>query len=97
LPAPPGRNAVARLPLAASTGALYLVPAVALAVAYAWLGEVPHPVELLGGALSNGGVALIHRRPPAAQAPAGTTRFAEPSTVAVPAGLPGSMRGQSEA
>ncbi|MBD2897565.1 hypothetical protein amrb99_65290 [Actinomadura sp. RB99] len=53
--------AVARLPLAASTAALYLVPPVALIVSFAWLGEVPHPVELLGGAVSAAGVILIHR------------------------------------
>lgn len=88
--------AVARLPIAASTGALYLVPPVTLAVAYVWLGEVPHPVELLGGAISIGGVALIHRRRPAAHGRAATTLSAEPSSVAVPAGLPGSMRGQPE-
>ncbi|MDL4818365.1 DMT family transporter [Actinomadura opuntiae] len=53
--------AVARLPLAASTAALYLVPPVALVVSFVWLGEVPHPVELLGGAVSAAGVILIHR------------------------------------
>ncbi|GIH16326.1 DMT family transporter [Rugosimonospora africana] len=100
--------AVARLPLAASTAALYLVPPVALAVAYVWLGEVPHPAELLGGAISICGVVLIHRRRPVLdrsgsarlpprhgpdQSPA---RAAPAPTVGVPAGLPGSMRGQSE-
>ncbi|QKG24116.1 DMT family transporter [Actinomadura verrucosospora] len=53
--------AVARLPLAASTAALYLVPPVALAVSFVWLGEVPHPIELAGGAVSAAGVILIHR------------------------------------
>ncbi|MBL1082495.1 EamA family transporter [Streptomyces actinomycinicus] len=60
--------AVARLPLAASTAALYLVPPVALLVAFVWLGEVPHAVELLGGAVVVAGVVLINhrrRRPPA--------------------------------
>ncbi|GAA1731195.1 DMT family transporter [Streptomyces yatensis] len=54
--------AVARLPLAASTAALYLVPPVALAVSFVWLGEVPHPIELTGGAVSVAGVILINRR-----------------------------------
>ncbi|MCL3997855.1 DMT family transporter [Streptomyces lavenduligriseus] len=54
--------AVARLPLAASTAALYLVPPVALLVSFVWLGEIPHPVELLGGAVVVAGVVLINRR-----------------------------------
>ncbi len=53
--------AVARLPLAASTGALYLVPPVALAVSYVWLSEQPRPVQLLGGAVTIAGVVLINR------------------------------------
>ncbi|MFF5471587.1 DMT family transporter [Streptomyces achromogenes] len=54
--------AVARLPLAVSTAALYLVPPVALLVSFVWLGEIPHPVELLGGAVVVAGVVLINRR-----------------------------------
>ncbi|MGK5552583.1 DMT family transporter [Actinomadura kijaniata] len=54
--------AVARLPLAASTAALYLVPPVALVISLLWLGEVPHPIELVGGAVSVAGVILINRR-----------------------------------
>lgn len=53
--------AVARLPLTASTAALYLVAPVALAVSFVWLGEVPGPIELLGGAVSVFGVVLINR------------------------------------
>lgn len=53
--------AVARLPLAASTAALYLVAPVALAVSFVWLGEVPGPIELLGGVVSVFGVVLINR------------------------------------
>ncbi|WP_431896693.1 DMT family transporter [Nonomuraea sp. bgisy101] len=60
--------AVARLPLSASTAALYLVPPVALVVSFVWLGEVPHPVELAGGAVTVLGVVLINRRA-AAKAP----------------------------
>ncbi|MFF5900859.1 DMT family transporter [Streptomyces argenteolus] len=54
--------AVARLPLAASTAALYLVPPVALCIAFVWLGEVPHFIELVGGAVSVAGVIVINRR-----------------------------------
>lgn len=57
--------AVARLPLAVSTAALYLVPPVALLVSFAWLGEVPHPVEVAGGAVTVAGVVHINRRRPA--------------------------------
>ncbi|HEY2671710.1 MAG TPA: DMT family transporter [Rugosimonospora sp.] len=81
--------AVARLPIAASTAALYLIPPVTLAVAYVWLGEVPHPIELVGGLISICGVALIHRRGPApgesaaresaAREPAARSRANEPS------------------
>ncbi|MEU9393696.1 DMT family transporter [Streptomyces sp. NPDC048324] len=72
--------AVARLPMAASTAALYLVPPVALLVSFVWLGETPHPLELLGGAVSVAGVVLINRRKPAA---AGTeTDVAAPEPVA---------------
>lgn len=53
--------AVARGPGASATAALYLVPPVALIVALAWLGEVPHPVELAGGALGVAGVVLVNR------------------------------------
>lgn len=53
--------AVARLPLAVSTAALYLVPPVALAVSFAWLGEVPRPPAALGGAVGGLGVVLINR------------------------------------
>ncbi|MEU2223395.1 DMT family transporter [Streptomyces sp. NPDC018347] len=83
--------AVARLPLAVSTGALYLVPPVALFVSFLWLGEVPHPVELLGGAVVVAGVVLINRRratgaePPAtagrADDGAGTREHTGPASV----------------
>ncbi|WP_181805829.1 DMT family transporter [Streptomyces shenzhenensis] len=79
--------AVARLPVAASTAALYLVPPVALLVSFAWLGEAPHPLELLGGAVSVAGVVLINRREPAAagtDADAGAPEPAAPRAAARP-------------
>lgn len=53
--------AVARGSVASATAALYLVPPFALIVAFGWLGEVPHPVELAGGLLGVAGVVLVNR------------------------------------
>ncbi|MFE5036926.1 DMT family transporter [Streptomyces sp. NPDC056683] len=58
--------AVARLPLAVSTGALYLVPPVALVVAFVWLSEIPHPLEVAGGTVIISGVVLLNHRSPTA-------------------------------
>jgi drug/metabolite transporter (DMT)-like permease len=52
-------HAVARLPIATSTSLLYLVPAVAVLIAFVWLGETPHVTELLGGLVVVAGVILI--------------------------------------
>ncbi|GAA1748408.1 DMT family transporter [Aeromicrobium alkaliterrae] len=51
--------AVARLPVITSTSLLYLVPAVAIAIAYVWLGEVPLRSELVGGLVVIAGVAIV--------------------------------------
>jgi drug/metabolite transporter (DMT)-like permease len=51
--------AVANLPVATSTSLLYLVPPVAVVIAFVWLGEVPHASELLGGVVVLAGVVLI--------------------------------------
>lgn len=59
--------AVARGTVAGATAALYLVPPVAVLVAFVWLGETPGAVELLGGAIGICGVALINRGTAAAQ------------------------------
>jgi drug/metabolite transporter (DMT)-like permease len=52
--------AVARMDVGRATTALYLVPAVAILIAYAWLGQAPGPVELAGGAVALGGVVLAN-------------------------------------
>ncbi|TPX03364.1 EamA family transporter, partial [Schumannella luteola] len=51
--------AVGRMPVAISTSLLYLVPPVAVLIAWAWLGELPVPAELLGGAIVIIGVVVI--------------------------------------
>lgn len=51
--------AVGRLPVAISTSLLYLVPPVAVLIAWIWLGEIPVPAELIGGLLVLIGVVTI--------------------------------------
>ena len=53
--------AVARLPVAASTSLLYLVPPVAVLIAFVWLGELPYWSELLGGVVVILGVVIVNR------------------------------------
>jgi drug/metabolite transporter (DMT)-like permease len=66
--------AVARLPVTVATGSLYLIPPIAVLIGYVWLGDTPHPIELVGGAVALVGVSYANaslRRPAAkpAQAP----------------------------
>jgi drug/metabolite transporter (DMT)-like permease len=77
---------VARYSVTVATAALYLVPVVAVAVSFVWLGEVPRPIELIGGAVSIAGVVLISVRkegqatiesPPAGTEPRGKLRPAK--------------------
>ena len=51
--------AVRALPVAASTSLLYLVPGVAVLIAFLWLGERPTSVEAIGGLVIVAGVALL--------------------------------------
>jgi drug/metabolite transporter (DMT)-like permease len=55
--------AVSRTTIARSTSALYLVPVVALILAWLWLGERPSPLAVVGGALAVVGVILARRQP----------------------------------
>lgn len=55
--------AVARMPMAVSTSLLYLVPLVAVLIAWVWLAELPIPAEFFGGAVVIVGVATISLGP----------------------------------
>jgi drug/metabolite transporter (DMT)-like permease len=55
--------AVARMPVGRVTTSLYLVPAAAIVISLAWLGQVPRPAELGGGAVALAGVVLASSRP----------------------------------
>jgi drug/metabolite transporter (DMT)-like permease len=51
--------AMANLQVATSTSLLYLVPPVAVFIAFVWLGEIPQAGELLGGLVAIAGVVLV--------------------------------------
>jgi drug/metabolite transporter (DMT)-like permease len=55
--------AMARMDVGQVTTSLYLVPAAAILISLVWLGEVPGPVELAGGAIALAGVVLAGSRP----------------------------------
>ncbi|GLK17370.1 membrane protein [Herbiconiux flava] len=55
--------AVARMPVAASTSLLYLVPPVAVLIAWVWLGELPIVAELVGGVVVIVGVVVVSQGP----------------------------------
>jgi drug/metabolite transporter (DMT)-like permease len=56
-------HAMSRTDVGRATLSLYLVPAAAILISLAWLGQVPGPVELAGGAIALGGVILASSRP----------------------------------
>src|SRR6478672_2166189 len=54
--------AMARMDVGRVTVSLYLVPAAAIGISLAWLGQVPGPVELIGGVIALAGVMLARGR-----------------------------------
>ena len=55
--------AMARTDVGRVTVSLYLVPAAAIGISLVWLGEVPGPTELIGGAIALAGVVLASGGP----------------------------------
>lgn len=72
--------ALARTPAGKLGATLYLAPALAVLMSWAFLGQVPGWLAIGGGVLCLGGVAISRRRPPAPAA------AAPPSPVRPPAG-----------
>jgi drug/metabolite transporter (DMT)-like permease len=58
-------RSIAVLPPGVASRFLYLVPVVGVGVAWAWVGEAPQLLTLLGGLVTIGGVALASVRPAA--------------------------------
>jgi drug/metabolite transporter (DMT)-like permease len=51
--------ALAHLPVAQASSALYLVPVLTFPIAWVWLGEAPGALSIVGGAITLAGVLLV--------------------------------------
>jgi drug/metabolite transporter (DMT)-like permease len=47
-------------PAGRTTSLLYLIPVLAIGIAWVWLGEMPHLLSLLGGGIALAGVVMVH-------------------------------------
>lgn len=54
--------ALARMPASSLSAFLYFQPVNAIIIAWLWLGEVPAPLALIGGAISLAGVVVVNTR-----------------------------------
>jgi len=54
--------ALSRVPASIATSFLYLIPVLAIIIAWLWLGEMPLALSMVGGFLSLLGVVLINTR-----------------------------------
>jgi drug/metabolite transporter (DMT)-like permease len=54
--------AISRTPTSIITSFLYMVPVLAVLIAWVWLGEIPARLSLIGGAVALAGVFIVNRR-----------------------------------
>ena len=56
--------AMSRMDASVAVSFLYLIPVLAYLIGWAWLGETPTPLSVIGGLLALAGVVLVNRRRP---------------------------------